>query len=87
VVDPLGRGVNPEWYSREFRLLAQQAKVPIIRLHDARHTSVTIMRNLGVQDHVVAAWHGHDEAVMARVYTHTHLAEMRAAAQRLSGRL
>ena len=47
--------------------LAKQADVPPIRLHDARHTSVTIMRGLGVADHVVAAWHGHDEAVMARV--------------------
>jgi integrase len=59
--------------------------VPPIRLHDARHTSVTIMRSLGIPAHVVAAWHGHDEAVMARTYTHTNLDEMRAAAQQLAG--
>lgn len=33
-----------------------------------------------VPDHVVAAWHGHDEAVMRRVYTHTFMDDMKAAA-------
>ena len=85
VVDELGRPPRPEWYSDTFRRIARQASVPAIRLHDARHTSVTIMRSLGVPAHVVAAWHGHDEAVMARTYTHTYLDEMREAAQRLAG--
>lgn len=87
VLDELGRPPRPEWYSDTFRRIAREAKVPAIRLHDARHTSVTIMRSLGVPAHVVAAWHGHDEAVMARTYTHTYLDEMRAAAQRLAGGL
>lgn len=83
-VDELGRPLRPEWYSDRFAKLARDADVPVIRLHDARHTSVTIMRSLGIPAHVVAAWHGHDEAVMARTYTHTYLDEMRAAAERLS---
>lgn len=87
VVDELGRPPRPEWYSDTFGRIARQAEVPVIRLHDARHTSVTIMRSLGIPAHVVAAWHGHDEAVMARTYTHTYLDEMRAAAERLAGSL
>jgi integrase len=87
VVDELGRPPRPEWYSDAFGRLALLAGVPAIRLHDARHTSVTIMRSLGISAHVVAAWHGHDEAVMARTYTHTYLDEMRAAAQRLASNL
>lgn len=87
VCDELGRPPRPEWYSDAFARIARQADVPVIRLHDARHTSVTIMRSLGVAAHVVAAWHGHDEAVMARTYTHTYLDEMREAAQRLAGNL
>lgn len=87
VVDELGRPIRPEWYSDRFTRIARAAEVPIIRLHDARHTSVTIMRSLGIPSHVVAAWHGHDEAVMARTYTHTYLDEMRAAAQQLSRNL
>ncbi|MBA2509538.1 MAG: site-specific integrase, partial [Nocardioidaceae bacterium] len=84
VVDEIGRPPRPEWYSDMFAKIARQAEVPVIRLHDARHTSVTIMRSLGIAAHVVAAWHGHDEAVMARTYTHTYLDEMRYAAQRLA---
>ncbi len=87
VVDELGRPLRPEWYSDRFARIAREAGVPVIRLHDARHTSVTIMRSLGIPSHVVAAWHGHDEAVMARTYTHTFLDEMRAAAKRLSDSL
>ncbi|MGI8578628.1 MAG: tyrosine-type recombinase/integrase [Nocardioidaceae bacterium] len=87
VVDELGRPPRPEWYSDTFARLARQAEVPVIRLHDARHTSVTIMRSLGIPAHVVAAWHGHDEAVMARTYTHTYLDELRAAAEQLAGNL
>lgn len=47
VADELDRPPRPEWYSVRFRNLARQAGVPVIRLHDVRHTSVTIMRSLG----------------------------------------
>jgi integrase len=82
VVDELGHAPRPEWFSDTFRRIARQAGCPAIRLHDARHTSVTIMRALGIGDHVVAAWHGHDESVMRGTYTHTFTDELRAAAQR-----
>lgn len=82
VVDELGRPVRPEWFSDTFGRIARQAGCPPIRLHDARHTSVTIMRSLGIADHVVAAWHGHDETVMRATYTHTFTEELRAAAER-----
>jgi integrase len=81
VVDELGRGVSPAWYSDEFKRLARQARVPVVRLHDARHTSVTIMRSLGIADHIVAKWHGHDETVMRNTYTKTYMDDLRAAAQ------
>lgn len=84
VVDELGRPLRPESYSDRFKRLARAAGVPPIRLHDARHTSVTVMRSLGVPDHVVARWHGHDEAVMRRIYTHAFDEDLRAAAKRLA---
>jgi integrase len=82
VVDELGRPPRPEWYSDTFRRLEKAAGCPPIRLHDARHTSVTIMRAMGIPDHVVALWHGHDETVMRATYTHTYTDELRAAAER-----
>lgn len=87
IMDELGRPPRPEWYSDQFVRLAAQAGVPPIRLHDARHTSVSVMRSLGIPDHVVAAWHGHDESVMRLTYTHTYAADLRAAAERLAGGL
>ena len=36
-----GRPIRPEWYSDEFARQCEAAKVPVIRLHDARHTSVS----------------------------------------------
>lgn len=84
VVDALGHPIRPEAYSDHFKRLAKVAGVPPIRLHDARHTSVTMMRSLGVPDHVVARWHGHDEAVMRRTYTHAYDEELRAAAVALT---
>jgi integrase len=58
VIDELGRPVRPEAYSDRFRSISRQANLPAIRLHDARHSSVTTMRERGVPDEVVAAWHG-----------------------------
>jgi integrase len=79
VIDKLGRPIRPEAYSDRFREIAKQAGVPAIRLHDARHTSVTSMRERGVPDDVVAQWHGHDENVMRAVYTHSRTEAMRTA--------
>jgi integrase len=53
-------------------------------LHAARHSTVTFMRNAGVPDHIVAAWHGHDEVVMRRTYSHVHSQEMRSAGSALT---
>ena len=43
VADMLGRPVHPENYSRLFGLMCEAAEVPVIRLHDARNTSVTLV--------------------------------------------
>lgn len=79
--DQLGQPLRPERYSDAFSRLAREADVPVIRLHDARHTSVTLMRATGVPDPVVAAWHGHSEAVMRATYTHVSVEDMRAHAE------
>lgn len=80
VVDALGCPVSPSWYSDTWDRLVRQAGLPRIRLHDARHVSVSNMRALGHPDHLVARWHGHDEAVMRRTYTHVGVEDMRALA-------
>ena len=49
VVDEAGRPIRPEWYSDEWVRLCQAAGVcKRVRLHEARHTSVTMMQVRGV---------------------------------------
>jgi integrase len=42
--------------------------VPVYRLHDARHTSVTLMILRGVPLPVVSAWHGHASAAFTLTF-------------------
>jgi len=57
------------------------AKVPSIRLHDARHTCGTLMHLQGVPIVVVSAWLGHaDPAFTMRTYVHSQNDALAAAA-------
>lgn len=86
-VDEIGEPIRPEWYSDEWRRLCERAGVPVVTLHAARHTSVTLMRDLGVPDHLVAEWHGHDEVIMRRTYSHASESGLKDAGERLFGAL
>lgn len=87
VIDELGAPMRPDRWSDLWRKHCRAAEVPEVTLHAARHSSVTAMRDLGVPDHIVAAWHGHDEYVMRRTYTHAQAEHLSAAAAALSGAL
>ncbi|WLP89949.1 tyrosine-type recombinase/integrase [Gordonia sp. NB41Y] len=65
-----GSPIRPETYSAEFRRMVKVAGLPRIRLHDVRHTSVSLMMARGVPVLDVAKWHGHDPAMTLRVYGH-----------------
>jgi hypothetical protein len=55
----------PETSSAVFRRLAADAGLRPFRLHDLRHTSVTLMLAAGIPVHVVASVHGHDPLITA----------------------
>jgi len=80
-VDEAGRPVHPEAYSDEWARLVKQAGVRPLSLHAARQSSVTAMRDLGIGDHIVAAWHGHDEVVMRKSYSKAHANMLKAAGE------
>ena len=83
-VDEIGQPYRPERWSDLWREHCQAARVEPVTLHAARHTSVTAMRAAGVPDHVVAQWHGHDEVVMRRTYSHASQDALAAAGRALS---
>ncbi|MET7752601.1 site-specific integrase [Micromonospora sp. NPDC005367] len=72
VVDELGRPYRPEWYGDRFEALAKRAGLPVIRLHDTRHTCGTLMHLRGVPTAVISAWLGHASAAFTmRTYVHS----------------
>lgn len=85
-VNEYGRPMRPEDWSERWKGLCGRTEG--VRsdhtLHAARHSTVTFMRNAGVPDHIVAAWHGHDEVVMRQTYSHAHTEQLKNAAGSLS---
>lgn len=72
IVDELGRPYRPQWYGDRFQALSKLVGMPVIRLHDARHTCGTLMHLRGVPVAVISAWLGHASAAftMSR-YVHS----------------
>jgi integrase len=58
--------------------------LPTVRLHDFRHTAVSLLLELGTPPHVVQAIARHaDLDVTMRIYAHTNLDSMREAVDRI----
>ncbi|KQV05609.1 MULTISPECIES: site-specific integrase [unclassified Kitasatospora] len=66
-----GRPVEPTNVYRSFRRIAADAKVPVVRLHDARHGTATLLVASGVSPRVVMEILGHSQiGLTMNVYTH-----------------
>jgi len=71
IVDEFGRAPYPDFLTDQWKRACKRAGVPVINLHDERHTCATLMILNGVPIPVVSAWLGHATAsfTMAR-YVH-----------------
>ena len=69
-ITEIGEPMRPRLYSEHWKRLCRKAKVRELTLHEARHSSVSLMRSKGISDQVIAAFHGHDEQTMRRTYSH-----------------
>nr|WP_281187035.1 site-specific integrase [Micromonospora sediminicola] len=90
LVFPSERGtpLEPTNLSRSFARLRETAGLPGVRLHDLRHTVVSLLMELGVPPHVVQAIARHaDVKITLKVYAHANLDAMRQALGKLDGRL
>lgn len=90
LVFPSERGtpMEPTNLSRAFARLRQVAGLPGVRLHDLRHTVVSLLMEMGAQPHVVQAIARHaDVKLTLKVYAHANLDAMRQALGKLDGRL
>ena len=64
--------------------LPETAGLPGVRLHDLRHTVVSLLMELGVPPHVVQAVARHADV---KAYAHANRDAMRQALGKLDGRL
>ena len=90
LVFPSERGtpMEPTNLSRSFARLRETAGLPGVRLHDLRHTVVSLLMEMGVPPHVVQAIARHaDVKITLKVYAHANLDAMRQALGKLDGRL
>jgi integrase len=76
-----GTPYRPDYVYRRFIRLAKDAGLPVIRLHDGRHTAVSIMDAAGIDRSVRMAEVGHVTEQMHDRYTHVDAARHQAAAE------
>ncbi|MGL5857275.1 MAG: tyrosine-type recombinase/integrase [Angustibacter sp.] len=80
----VGTPVDPNNFSRTFARWCRQAGVPKVRLHDLRHTCVSLLLTLGVNPRVVMEIVGHSALEMTmNVYAHVAVGDQRAALNQL----
>ena len=78
--------MEPRNLNRHIANLRATAGLSTVRLHDMRHTVVSMFMELGVPPHVVQAIARHaDVKLTLKVYSHTNLDEMRQALGKLDG--
>jgi len=83
-VSRVGTPVDPDNFSRMFASLCERAGVRRVRLHDLRHTCVSMLLALGEHPRVVMEIAGHSAIEMTmNIYGHVALDSQRAALRKL----
>ncbi|MEX5713693.1 site-specific integrase [Parafrankia sp. FMc6] len=84
----VGTPVAPDNLHRSWKPLAARVGLDGVRLHDLRHTCVTLLLDAGVPPHIVRDIAGHSAIdVTMTIYAHVSLDEKRAALTKLGDRL
>jgi integrase len=83
-----GTPVDPRNFNRSFTNRCGQARVRVIRVHDARHTCATMLAALEVHPRVAMQIMRHSQiSITMEIYTDVYSEDTRAALHRLSERL
>lgn len=85
---PDGRPLEPRNFTRHFDRMLEEAGLPHIRFHDARHTFATLMLELGESPKTVQTMLGHSRIAMTMdLYSHVSLELEKKATARLNAAL
>ncbi len=66
----VGTPIGGDRITHEFPILAKMAGLPVIRLHDCRHTAASIMLSHGIPPIIVAGMLDHSLAICRPAYAH-----------------
>lgn len=84
----VGAPLEPRTLTRTFRALCERHGLRRVRLHDLRHSCVSLLLALGVSPRVVMEIVGHSAIEMTmNVYAHVTLGNQRAALDLLNAQL
>lgn len=72
---------KPDAVSRRFKKIAGDAGLPVIKLHEGRHSAASLARDAEVDPEIRRRTLGHADAAMTSHYTHIEAAAHRAAAE------
>lgn len=80
-----GRPVEPRNLLRSFRRICDRNKLRVIKVHHLRHTTATLLKNLGVPARDAQIILGHSRlAITLEIYTHEDRQVQREALGRIS---
>jgi integrase len=83
-----GSPYPPDYVSRRFKEIARAAGLPVIKLHEGRHSAASLARDAGVDPKIRQEQLGHATGAMTDHYTHVladqHLAAAEAVARLVS---
>lgn len=79
-----GTPYRPDYVLRRFKRLAADAGVPVIKLHEGRHTAASLSDEAEVSQEIRQRTLGHASAGMTSHYTHVRAERHRAAAEQVA---
>jgi integrase len=79
-----GSAWRPSYVSRRFRQLAVAAGLPPIKLHEARHSAVSLMHDAGVRGDITMREAGHSDRAVHAAYNHPLDEAHRQAAEQVA---
>jgi len=80
----IGTPIEPRSLNTHWEGVREQAGLPGVRLHDLRHTVVSLLLELGTPPHVVQAIARHANLeITMKIYAHTNLDTMREALDKI----
>ena len=66
-----GTPIHPAYLTRRFKRIAEKNGLPVIRLHDLRHSAATNLLAMGFSVKDVSVWLGHaDVTTTLNIYSH-----------------